>query len=161
MLKTPQPIGSHGDSSEAFMNNPCSTWRHEIFIGSLCPWSLEQWVWGSRVPPPSLKGAGEGCPRPGPTSDPWRGAGSYGGTGTSVSAGKTNPPKRNLFPKHSWGPAFCSRRGCIHNVPPAQPCSRSLSCSRSPSCRLTLFGASPLGSQRSPLAGLAPLPFVS
>lgn len=99
MLKTPQPIGSHGDSSEAFMNNPCSTWRHEIFIGSLCPWSLEQWVWGSRVPPPSLKGAGEGCPRPGPTSDPWRGAGSYGGTGTSVSAGKTNPPPKGIcFP---------------------------------------------------------------
>lgn len=30
MLKAPQPIGSHGDSSAAFMNNPCSTWRHEI-----------------------------------------------------------------------------------------------------------------------------------
>lgn len=34
ILKTPQPIGSHGDSSEGFMNNPCGTWRHEIFMGS-------------------------------------------------------------------------------------------------------------------------------
>lgn len=51
MLKAPQPIGCDGDSSEAFMNNPCSTWRHEIFMGTVV---VELWVWGARVPVPGL-----------------------------------------------------------------------------------------------------------
>lgn len=70
MLKAPQPIGSDGDSSEAFMNNPCSTWRHEIFMGTVV---VELWVWGARVPDgPGLIGAGGGSPhKPGLGASLW------------------------------------------------------------------------------------------
>lgn len=143
------------------MNNPSSTWRHEIFIGSHCRQSSEG-------------GCGEaGVPAWSPGGGPRRGPGGQDGLLTLAGCREPqshmclhlcikNQRKKTLkfyFLSTAGNPP--SVVGRVHpSASRAQPCSRSLLCSGSLFCRQAQFRTAPLGSRRPPLAGLALLPLI-
>lgn len=177
MLTTPKSIGSHGDSSEVFMNNPCSTWRHEIFIADLVE---ELWVWGitsarhawllehSDPQPLESEHSTGHTPEPQREPDSWPCARRHIGWKASVSALKTRAKKWNSFSKNSSDPVFsdslaraehfpdtlsqCTHNNLIHNLYPTEGSDSKIHLISG--CIFPLLFCSPFTFPKSPFSSL-------